>query len=370
MKCSDVVGPSRVEPSYAEIFAARYRPPDGVHVWRLDFLTSYVVHVPKMVCFFETTFENGLRFPLYPFIKCILQHFNICPAQLSPNFWGILVGLLVFFRDRGPRVPSLALLLDLFSVKESAEGLLYISKRSNSRLIISDMPSSHRYWKERYFFVSSRNWEYNPVDREDTLGVPTSWTTPENLREFSLTPIGSNFRELLGVTNSGLVVWSSGVRPGLNPEDEEVKRKLDKYRPRAYAELIRSDIPGPSGVKPALPRALRPSPIPAMKPSMPPVSEPSPPPAVKSSLSSALEPHVAKSTRGDLRARVEMLAKKKRSIKRKTQASPEDSPPAWGKIMKGGVFSSPLSAVRAGDSSGKAAEPPLAVLIISVRSPA
>ena len=120
VRCSDAVGPSRVEPSYAEIFATRYRPPVGIHVWRPDFLTFYIIHVRKMVCFFETAFENGLRFPLHPFFKCVLQHFNVCPAQLSPNFWGVLVGLLVVFRDKGMGVPSLALLLDLFSVKESA----------------------------------------------------------------------------------------------------------------------------------------------------------------------------------------------------------------------------------------------------------
>ena len=72
VRCLDVVGPSRVEPSYAEIFATRYRPPIGIHVWRSDLLTSYVVHVPKMVCFFEAAFENGLRFPLHPFFKCVL----------------------------------------------------------------------------------------------------------------------------------------------------------------------------------------------------------------------------------------------------------------------------------------------------------
>ena len=174
VRCSDVVGPSRVEPSYAEIFTTRYRPPVGIHVWYPDFLTSYVVHVPKMVCFFEAAFENGLCFPLHPFFKCVFQHFNVCPAQLSPNFWVILVSLLVFFRDKGLGVSNLALLLDFFSVKEFAKGFLYISKWSSSKLIISDMPSSHKLWKERYFFVSGRNWEYNPTDQEDTLGVPIS----------------------------------------------------------------------------------------------------------------------------------------------------------------------------------------------------
>ena len=150
-----------------------------------DVLTTYIVEVLKMVCFFEVAFENGLRFPLHPFIKRVLQHFNVCPSQLSPNFWGVLVGLLVDFRDKGLGVPNIALLLDFFSVKEVIEGFLYISKRSRAKLIISDLPSSHKFWKERYFFVSVRHWEYNPFDREDTFGVPTVWTTPQNLHEIS-----------------------------------------------------------------------------------------------------------------------------------------------------------------------------------------
>ena len=80
VRCSDVVGSSRVEPSYAEIFATRYRPSVGIRVWRPDSLTSYVFHVPKMVFFFEATFENGLLFPLHPFFKYVLQHFNVCPT--------------------------------------------------------------------------------------------------------------------------------------------------------------------------------------------------------------------------------------------------------------------------------------------------
>ena len=95
------------------------------------------------------------------------------------------MGLLVVYRDKGLGVPNIALLLDFFSVKEAVEGFLYMSKRSSAKLIISDLPYSHKFWKECYFFVSCRNWEYNPFDREDTLGVPSLWTTPENLHEFS-----------------------------------------------------------------------------------------------------------------------------------------------------------------------------------------
>ena len=88
--------------------------------------------------FFEVAFDNGLRFPLHPFIKGVLQHFNICPSQLAPNGWGILVGLLAFFRDRGLGVPNVALLLHLFSPTATTEGFIYFSKRSGAPLVISD----------------------------------------------------------------------------------------------------------------------------------------------------------------------------------------------------------------------------------------
>ena len=81
-------------------------------------------------------FENGLLFPLHVIIKRVLQHFNVCPFQLFPNFWGFLVRLLVILRDKGLSVPSIALLLDFFSVKEDTEGFLYIFKCSIAKLII------------------------------------------------------------------------------------------------------------------------------------------------------------------------------------------------------------------------------------------
>ena len=80
------VGPNKIEPLYGEIFARRYKPPFGVQVWSPDVLTSYVVQVPKMVCFFKVGFENGLHFPRHPFVKRVLQHFNVYPSQLLPNF--------------------------------------------------------------------------------------------------------------------------------------------------------------------------------------------------------------------------------------------------------------------------------------------
>ena len=58
---------------------------------------------------------------------------------------------------------------------------------------------------------------------------------------------------------------SSGIRPDLSPEDRDVKRKLAKCIPRAYSELIKSDISRSSSSKSSRPPTLRPSPPFVMK---------------------------------------------------------------------------------------------------------
>ena len=89
----------------------------------------------------------------------------------------------------------------------------------------------------------------------------------------------------------------------------------------------------------------------------------------KSSSPSVSEPLTSKPTWGELRSRLEVLAKKKRSVKWKPLSSPESCPPARGKTLKVGTYPLPSSAVRASESSGGANESPLEVLPISVWSP-
>ena len=108
-------------------------------------------------------------------------------------------------------------------------------------------------------------------------------------------------------------------------------------------------------------------------------------------------PLVVKPTKGELRSRVERLSKRPRSVKRKSQDSLEKSHLAWVKAPRLGTSSSSpsahvqvqgqalpspaevprapssqprsASAAKAKDSLGRAAEPPLEVMPISVWSP-
>ena len=123
-----------------------------------------------------------------------------------------------------------------------------------------------------------------------------------------------------------MVALPSGIRPNLTPKDREVKRQLGKCRPQAYSDLIRSDIPGSLGVSPSCSPYLRSAPPLAME-----ISSEGPP--------------VVKPTREELQARVELLAKKRRSVKNKARDPPESSLPAWGKTPKLGA-SIPPSTVK------------------------
>ena len=115
-----------------------------------------------------------------------------------------------------------------------------------------------------------------------------------------------------------LVALPLGICPDLTHEDREVKRQLSKCRPQAYSNMIKSDIPGSSGVSPSCSPHSRSPPLPAME-------------------TSPGGPLVVKPTQGELQARVELLAKKRRSVKRKVQDPTESSLPARGKAPKLGV---------------------------------
>ena len=137
-----------------------------------------------------------------------------------------------------------------------------------------------------------------------------------------------------------------------------MKRKLVKCAARAYSELIRSDIPGSSGARPAQLPFLRSSPLSVMKRSIP-----------KSSSPSVSEPLTAKPTRGELRSCLEVLAKKKMSMKRKPPSLTRGLPPYSGKDPKGGGLS--LTFVRCRSwrlFGGEGDEPPLEVLLIGLES--
>ena len=145
----------------------------------------------------------------------------------------------------------------------------------------------------------------------------------------------------LGISDSVFSTCFSGARIDLNTEDNAIALALTECPPRPYAELIKSDIPGPSSSRSARSAALRPSPPPATKVS--PIGpstaalRPSPPSIMKVY---AIGPSAAKPTRGELLAQLETLSRKPQSVKRKISDSVEKDRPTLVKIPKLGASSS------------------------------
>ena len=128
----------------------------------------------------------------------------------------------------------------------------------------------------------------------------------------------------LGISNFALSTCLSGARIDLSAEDNVIALALAECPPRPNAELIKSDIPGPSSSKSARSTALRPSPPSTMK-------------------VSPIEPFAAKPIKGELLARLETLTRKPRSVKRKTLDSAKKDRPALVKVPKLGASSSSSS---------------------------
>ena len=69
----------------------------------------------------------------------------------------------------------------------------------------------------------------------------------------------------LGISDSALSTYLSGARIDLSVEDNVIALALAECPPRPYAELIKSDIPGPSSSRSARSAVLKPSPPSTMK---------------------------------------------------------------------------------------------------------
>ena len=109
-----------------------------------------------------------------------------------------------------------------------------------------------------------------------------------------------------------------GARLDLSVEDNVIALALAGYPARPYAELIRSDIPGPSNLRSARSSASRSSPV--------------------STLGfSPIGLTAATPTKGEILVHLGAMSRKPRSVKRKKSSSTEKNQPVSAKVHKLGV---------------------------------
>ena len=108
------------------------------------------------------------------------------------------------------------------------------------------------------------------------------------------------------------------ARLDLSAEDNVIALALAGYPARSYAELIRSDIPGPSNLRSARSSALRSSPAATLE-------------------SSPIGLTAATPTRGEILVHLGAMSRKPQSVKRKKPSSTEEGRPVSAKVQKLGA---------------------------------
>ncbi|GFS38938.1 hypothetical protein Acr_00g0060360 [Actinidia rufa] len=135
---------------------------------------------PGEVAFYEVAFPAGLRFPLHPTIRLILQFYNICPAQLVPNAWRSIACSMALWRVYKYTL-SLSEFRNLFSLNSNPkpdQGWLYFKAR-NKKVLLGGYPSNVKGWKSKFFFVSGDEWEIpEGTSRKGAPRVPRTWGIP------------------------------------------------------------------------------------------------------------------------------------------------------------------------------------------------
>uniref|UniRef100_A0A2N9IZD3 Transposase (putative) gypsy type domain-containing protein n=1 Tax=Fagus sylvatica TaxID=28930 RepID=A0A2N9IZD3_FAGSY len=178
---------SRVTQDDIDRMRRRYQIPDDVVLRIPD--SDERACCPKYggdVAFYEADLKAGLRFPIQPFVRELLDFLGLAPGQVNPNGWRTIIACMVMWRNRD----------------------------ANTR-IVQGLPSSDRIWKDKYFFVCGDNWERLPQeDPRDFVGVRS---------------VGSSFTELRLAAEDFKDTWILKI-VGVNT------MKLNKSRLRQLAQ--------------------------------------------------------------------------------------------------------------------------------------
>ncbi|GFZ17252.1 hypothetical protein Acr_26g0005220 [Actinidia rufa] len=100
------------------------------------------------VAFYEAAFLADLRLPIHPTIRKILIHYKICPAQLSPNAWRLVICSMVIWRHF-KRHMSCDGFRCLYSLSPLPDSGWYYFKARPEKNLLRGSPSNVKGWKTR-----------------------------------------------------------------------------------------------------------------------------------------------------------------------------------------------------------------------------
>uniref|UniRef100_A0A2N9GP07 Uncharacterized protein n=1 Tax=Fagus sylvatica TaxID=28930 RepID=A0A2N9GP07_FAGSY len=137
------------------------------------------------VAFYEADFNAGIRFPMQPLMRELLDRLNLAPGQLAPNAWRIVLGSMVMWKVLSDGKDDLTIDELLFCYKPcqipASPGFWSLNMRQRGLKLIVGTPSSNREWKDNYVFVCGDNWEGLQCEKDDNfVHVRREWGVPSS----------------------------------------------------------------------------------------------------------------------------------------------------------------------------------------------
>ena len=162
----------------------RYQIPDDVVLRILDPDERACSSKYDDVAFYEADFNAGLRFPLQPFMRELLDHLHLSPCQLAPNAWRTVISCMVMWQVCSEGVDSLTVDELLYCYKPCqiavSPSFWTLNNRQKGLKLVTSLPMSNREWKDDYVFVCGDNWEGLPWEEKNDsfVRVRRAWGTP------------------------------------------------------------------------------------------------------------------------------------------------------------------------------------------------
>ncbi|KAK1403105.1 hypothetical protein POM88_002710 [Heracleum sosnowskyi] len=129
------------------------RPPSlmrpHIFKWPEPFKTPRMVTSPKLMAL-------GVGAPLHPYLKSILQWYDIAPIQLSPNYYKLALALFILYNDEGISTPpTMEEFSYFFAIRKSSKGYFFLTpQHKHNRIGFSNGKVSHeKNWKEPFFYL-------------------------------------------------------------------------------------------------------------------------------------------------------------------------------------------------------------------------
>ena len=101
-------------------------------------------------------FDFGLRIPMHPFLPLLFDALGCGFAQLSPNSFAQVMGVIARCREL-KALPSLELLFAIFRVK-SIGGQVYLDKKTGRSRLVS-VPLSNSGWQAKWSYLEGGEFE-------------------------------------------------------------------------------------------------------------------------------------------------------------------------------------------------------------------